>query len=272
MNQQRRFAIAMLAAFALLMAACSDSGDSVDTSSTAATEGTAPASTGTTQPADQPSTTTTADTSPTGVITTTTTGATTTGSSTTVPGDGSGSVTTTTAAGGGGGGEVYGTDQNVLSARCVDGDNVACDVLFMLSSQGSGFEATGSTCGGRDIETDFCSGYSFADATANAYGDHPFLDALYDMCDSGNAGIACQLVCDVSPAGSAYETYGCDNAPFTFGDDAFLDSLWTACEDGDFQACDDLFFASPFDSEYEAFGDTCGNRNEPAGACVDIYP
>ena len=33
----------------------------------------------------------------------------------------------------------------------------------------------------------------------------------------------------------------------------------------------DLFFASPFDSDYEAFGDSCGNRNEPAGSCVELY-
>lgn len=52
---------------------------------------------------------------------------------------------------------------------------------------------------------------------------------------------------------------------FTYGDDETLDRLWDDCAAGDGQACDDLYFESPVDSEYEQFGDTCGNRVE-AGA------
>jgi hypothetical protein len=33
-----------------------------------------------------------------------------------------------------------------------------------------------------------------------------------------------------------------------------------------------LFEVAPLDSEYEAFGDTCGDRNEPSGWCEDLYP
>jgi len=41
-------------------------------------------------------------------------------------------------------------------------------------------------------------------------------------------------------------------------------------------ACDDLFIQSPVGSEYEAYGNTCGNRvpeDEVAGRnCVVIFP
>lgn len=48
----------------------------------------------------------------------------------------------------------------------------------------------------------------------------------------------------------------------TYGDDATLDRLWDSCEAGDGQACDDLYLQAPSGSEYEQFGDTCGNRYE----------
>ncbi len=51
--------------------------------------------------------------------------------------------------------------------------------------------------------------------------------------------------------------------PMSYGDDPELDALWDACDDGDGAACDELFFISPIDSEYEEFGNTCGGRFEP---------
>ncbi|MGY6502570.1 MAG: S1C family serine protease [Acidimicrobiales bacterium] len=57
----------------------------------------------------------------------------------------------------------------------------------------------------------------------------------------------------------------------TYGDDSTLDVLWDACEDGDFEACDDLWYLSPAGSDYEEFGDTCGQRNKPSGWCIDIH-
>jgi hypothetical protein len=57
-----------------------------------------------------------------------------------------------------------------------------------------------------------------------------------------------------------------------YGSNAAFDALYDKCADGDFQACDDLFNASPSGSEYEAFADTCGERNAAAGYCVDLYP
>ena len=56
-----------------------------------------------------------------------------------------------------------------------------------------------------------------------------------------------------------------------YGSDPTLDALYDECEGGDYAACDELFFESPNDSEYEAFGDTCGERNEPSGECVALY-
>jgi hypothetical protein len=55
------------------------------------------------------------------------------------------------------------------------------------------------------------------------------------------------------------------------GDSAYLDGLWSRCDFGDFAACDELFLESPVGSRYEAFGDSCGERNEPGGYCEDLY-
>lgn len=60
-------------------------------------------------------------------------------------------------------------------------------------------------------------------------------------------------------------------APGDLGDDDELDALAEDCFDGDFSACDRLFFESDVDSAYEAYGDSCGGRNDPAGLCVAIY-
>lgn len=59
--------------------------------------------------------------------------------------------------------------------------------------------------------------------------------------------------------------------PGDLGDDAALDALAQDCFDGDFGACDQLFFDSPADSDYEAYGDSCGGRNEPGGLCTTLY-
>jgi hypothetical protein len=127
------------------------------------------------------------------------------------------------------------------------------------------------------------------------YGDDPELDALWDACAEGSAE-ACDDLWAQSPVDSEYEDFGyscggvvpegeteiCsdvlgedppsgDGEAFTFGDDPQLDALWTACSDGDAEACDDLFWDSPIDSEYETFGDTCGYRfpeEDAPGSCV----
>ena len=60
------------------------------------------------------------------------------------------------------------------------------------------------------------------------------------------------------------------DGPYTYGDDADLDAMWDACEAGSGAGCDDLFFQSPFGSEYEAYGNTCGNRMELQFICSQL--
>ena len=57
----------------------------------------------------------------------------------------------------------------------------------------------------------------------------------------------------------------------SYGSDPDLDELYDACTEGDFASCDQLYLDSPSGSEYETYGDTCGDRNEPSGFCVDLY-
>ena len=44
------------------------------------------------------------------------------------------------------------------------------------------------------------------------------------------------------------------------GTDATLDQLWLTCGDGEWLACDRLLYESPANSDYEAFGFSCGGR------------
>lgn len=60
-------------------------------------------------------------------------------------------------------------------------------------------------------------------------------------------------------------------SPDGLGDDPGLDRLAEQCAARQFASCDTLFFTSPPDSDYEAYGDSCGGRNEPGPLCVDLY-
>lgn len=128
-------------------------------------------------------------------------------------------------------------------------------------------------------------------AAEGEYGSDPALDVLWDSCAAGNMADCDELFWE-SPFGSAYEDFAqncgtagmpadqifCDNSGVgldvpagpveggSYGDDPALDALWDACEGGDNAACDDLYMESPFGSEYEDFGDTCGGRGRPEGA------
>jgi hypothetical protein len=57
--------------------------------------------------------------------------------------------------------------------------------------------------------------------------------------------------------------------PDGYGDDPALDALWDECEAGSMAACDDLYAESPFLSDYEEFGDTCGRRTSGGTDCTD---
>jgi hypothetical protein len=44
------------------------------------------------------------------------------------------------------------------------------------------------------------------------------------------------------------------------------------CADEDWEACDALYFGTDVGSEWEAYGSTCGGRNdETSGGCVSLY-
>lgn len=50
------------------------------------------------------------------------------------------------------------------------------------------------------------------------------------------------------------------------GSTSQIDRLYGACDDGDMDACDNLFLEAPLGSDEEAFGDSCGGRQEPDGS------
>ena len=122
------------------------------------------------------------------------------------------------------------------------------------------------------------------------YGDNPRLDELWDNCAAG-VYADCDTLYFTSDFDTDYEAFGdsCGrrNEPaglctdihgdggydsgFTYGDNPRLDELWDGCAAGVYADCDTLYFTSDFDTDYEAFGDSCGRRNEPAGLCTDIY-
>jgi len=138
----------------------------------------------------------------------------------------------------------------------------------------------GCLTGGLDLSGDLDSDViGSTDPNVNTRGDDPALDALWDGCVDGS-GEACDELFLQSPLGSEYERFGdtcgdrfavagqfcaieldsSDSDVDTRGDDAALDALWDSCAGGSGQACDDLYFDSPFGSDYERFGDTCGDR------------
>lgn len=101
-------------------------------------------------------------------------------------------------------------------ADCENGDDVACDVAYMVSEFGSDEEAIAENCGGRGLPADqvFCSGYDF-DSTADAPGDDPLLDSLWDLCSNGWED-ACLALWEWAPEGSVYEAMAED---YAFSDD-----------------------------------------------------
>jgi hypothetical protein len=193
----------------------------------------------------------------------------------------------------------YGSNATLdrLWDRCANGDYPACDRLYLDSPFGSEYEKFGDSCGNRNIPAGYCvdiygSGGGSTSSNAGNYGSNATLDRLWDRCANGDYAACDQLYLD-SPAGSEYERFGdtCGNrntaagycediygsnggsssSTGSYGSNANLDRLWDRCANGDYVACDELYLDSPAGSEYERFGDSCGNRNTPAGYCEDIY-
>ena len=176
-------------------------------------------------------------------------------------------------------------DLDDLYSRCGNGDGQACRDLY-FSAYGE-YELWGQTCGAsiplrQAFSVDCQSKFS---SSAAAYGDDFVLDSLWDECESGVAS-SCDALFAAAPFGSAYEHYGATCAGtrvdpdirvpcsflqsgdvFGYGDDVSFDLLWDSCSVGDLDACDDLFFQTPLQSAYEAFGRVCGDLTEVGRTC-----
>lgn len=199
-----------------------------------------------------------------------------------------------------GDGDSYGDDAalDALWDACENEDWEACDSLFMQAPVGSEYEDFGDTCGNRTDGSSFCTtefGGGTATDTPTTYGDDAALDALWDAC-SAEDWESCDALYMAAAVGSEYESYGdtcggrtdgtaycveemgggttTTTEPFTYGDDAALDALWDACTGEDWQACDDLYLQSAVGSDYELYGDTCGNKYEAGTTnfCTEVMP
>jgi len=109
--------------------------------------------------------------------------------------------------------QAYGDDDRFdhLHDDCSDGDPHACDVLYLLSSIDSDYEAFGETCGETTDGTSFCTpGLELDDGGLAVRGDG--LDELVLACHDGQLH-GCDLLFRVSPAASEAERVG-----YTCGD------------------------------------------------------
>jgi hypothetical protein len=61
-----------------------------------------------------------------------------------------------------------------------------------------------------------------------------------------------------------FETCRSDPGAQTVGDNTGCDALHSACQDSDLLACNDLYYSAAWNSAYESFGASCGNRIQPA--------
>jgi S1-C subfamily serine protease len=132
--------------------------------------------------------------------------------------------------------DTYGDDPDLdrLWDLCADGDWDACDELYWDTPVGSGYEAFGASCGDREWWWGACA---------------TFMDDGTGTWDGGD------------------ETWV---EPDSYGDDADLDRLWDLCADGDMTACDELYWNSGFDTRYEDYGSTCGDRQAPTAGDCDV--
>ena len=187
------------------------------------------------------------------------------------------------------GADTYGDDADLdaLWDLCEFGDGAACDELYFISPVGSEYENFGNTCGYRFAPDEvYCADELGGTDTAMFYGDDPYLDGLWDSCAAGDM-VACDDLYWGSPIDSDYEDYGstcgglesptfggCSTSePMFYGEDDYFDGLYDSCGAGDMVACDDLFWQSPIDSEYEYFGSLCGfaATEEQFGGCETLF-
>jgi hypothetical protein len=163
----------------------------------------------------------------------------------------------------------------VIAFMALGGDDDESDVRTQLAAQfrgNSGLSDDQADCVA-DHVVDEIGADRFEDVDFDA--DEPPAELADDLFAAATGSLE---ACDIDPADFAGT--GDDDADDDddasgdvdgYGDDDELDALYDDCEAGDYQACDDLYNQSPSGSAYEDFGDTCGERNEPQGFCVDVY-
>lgn len=181
-----------------------------------------------------------------------------------------------------------------LWVSCGDGDARACDTLFDLAPSASSYEGFGFSCGGR--ENVDCGSLLGGDGRGPALateltpqsaapGTDAELDDWWARCAEASAAACAQLAL-VGPAGGDYATFGhtcggrtlghCaallgdDGSPPALddkspdarapGNDRYLDTLWQRCAERSAPACAALVTHGPPNSDYGAFGTSCGWR------------
>ncbi|MEM8706494.1 MAG: hypothetical protein AAGE98_08555 [Actinomycetota bacterium] len=163
--------------------------------------------------------------------------------------------------------EFAASDIDLLALAELDTDDPPPEVLSAIFA-----------CGDELLDAGIFGGLGGGGEAADTYGDDAELDALWDACAGGDFG-SCDALWLQSPFSSGYEAFGntcgertddqfggCATALGgaadidTYGDDPTFDALWDQCAGGDLGACDELWFTSPVGSGYEAFGNTCGER------------
>jgi TIR domain len=166
----------------------------------------------------------------------------------------------------------FGDDAHLdtLWTSCEDGDGNSCDTLVADSPVESEYADFGNTCGER-----IPSGYGCANlGDAESYGDHDYLDELWDACDGADRD-SCTELGEISHDDTEYAAFatvcgtlidsgasdGCSTiiAAQNIGDSTYMDDLATRCDGGDSASCQDLYLLSPEGSEYETFAQGCSD-------------
>ena len=126
---------------------------------------------------------------------------------------------------------------------------------------------------------DLTVGDGVGEDTGGGFVDEAELDQLAEDCRAGDME-ACDTLYFFAEYGSEYEelgsTCGGTSDPTLggcaggLGGDVDLDALAADCEGGDMEACDTLYFASPYGSEYEEIAATCGGTRDAefGGICA----
>jgi hypothetical protein len=131
-------------------------------------------------------------------------------------------------------------------------DAVEADFVALLAASiqvESGLSADESQCVGQAIVADAGARSAFP---ALVVGDES-LDALEGAVAVAKAFESCGFDIDELEPPDA-------SGGLVYGDDPELDALFDACDAGDGAACDELYWSSAANSEYETFGGTCGGR------------